>query len=693
MKESRKLCLFAGTTEGRRLAEILETSGIRTDVYVATEYGREEIPDGVFIRTRAGRLDAGEMEACFKEKKYDLVLDATHPFARQVSENIRLACEAAGTERIRVLRTFPAAGNAAKEDSFRNGRAGEENAGVPSGSCVTFSTLEEAAAFLGKTRGNILAATGSRELAAYKTIPDWEERVYARVLSLPEVVEACGKMGFRGRHLMAMQGPFSVEMNLSMLNSVEASWLVTKESGPAGGFYEKAEAARLAGAGLVVIGKPAEEGLSVAETVRWLKIRLGLPVKEPLRMVRLVGAGPGDPEFLTGKARKVLMESQLIAGAGRLVDSLGFAGKPVLREYRPEKVLEFLDRHPEYEEIAVVFSGDPGFYSGAGGFRKALKDRPEFGVETVPGISSVSSFFAALGDSYENVCLASLHGRPDDILAAAARQKRLFLLAGEADTLKKICGLLLAAGLNQVRMTVGENLSLPSERLFSGTPEELKNTEISPLSVIYLENPAASETRITPGFPDSDFLRGEVPMTKQEVRAVSLAKLGLRAGAVVYDIGAGTGSVAAECARVSESIRVYAVERKPEALELLEKNRKHFLLPNLTIVPGEAPEALRGLPAPTHVFIGGSGGKLKEILTELLSRNRKVRIVLNVITLESLAVVSEFLKSGAAEDAEIVQISVSRSRKAGSSHLMTGQNPVWIISFSGSGTGEEQNAT
>lgn len=123
------------------------------------------------------------------------------------------------------------------------------------------------------------------------------------------------------------------------------------------------------------------------------------------------------------------------------------------------------------------------------------------------------------------------------------------------------------------------------------------------------------------------------------------------------------------------------------------KKPEHFLLPNLTIVPGEAPEALRGLPAPTHVFIGGSGGKLKEILTELLSRNRKVRIVLNVITLESLAVVSEFLKSGAAEDAEIVQISVSRSRKAGSSHLMTGQNPVWIISFSGTGTGEEQNAT
>ena len=239
--------------------------------------------------------------------------------------------------------------------------------------------------------------------------------------------------------------------------------------------------------------------------------------------------------------------------------------------------------------------------------------------------------------------------------------------------------------MEQTKITVGENLSLPSERIDVGAPEELKDRELLPLSLIFTENPEAGHVRLTHGLSDAEFLRGDVPMTKQEVRAVSLAKLELTERAVVYDIGAGTGSVSVECARLSETVSVYAVERDPEALALLEKNKRKFCLENLYIVSGEAPAALSGLPAPTHVFVGGSGGHMKEILAAVLEKNREARVVVNLITPESLGAVLEFIREAGIRDEEMVQLSAARSRRAGKSHLMMGQNPVWIVSFTGKG--------
>lgn len=123
--------------------------------------------------------------------------------------------------------------------------------------------------FLKGTQGHVLVTTGSKELSKYKALPDWEERIYARVLSLPQVVSDCGDLGFYGNHLMAMQGPFSVEMNVAMLHAVGAAWMVTKESGTAGGFEEKASAAGQAGAGLIVIGRPKEDGISLREALEF----------------------------------------------------------------------------------------------------------------------------------------------------------------------------------------------------------------------------------------------------------------------------------------------------------------------------------------------------------------------------------------------------------------------------------------
>ncbi len=181
---------------------------------------------------------------------------------------------------------------------------------------------------------------------------------------------------------------------------------------------------------------------------------------------------------------------------------------------------------------------------------------------------------------------------------------------------------------------------------------------------------------------DEEFIRGAVPMTKSEVRAVSISKLELEEDSVVYDVGAGTGSVSVEAAGAVRKGRVFAIEKKKEAVELLYANKNRFSRNNMTVIEGTAPAALKELPAPTHVFLGGTSGSMDGILEAVLEKNPKARVVINVISLESLAEAVSCLKKRDIEG-EIVSIQVSKARKAGAYHLMEGQNPVYVISFGG----------
>ena len=246
-----KIAVFAGTTEGRLLASCAAGSRVQADVFVATEYGKAEIPKAENIHVHDGRIDEIQMEELFREKKYDLILDATHPFAVVVTANIREAAEKTGTPLLRILRDR-------NDDagSVRNGKtkAGPAGAEAPS-DCriVTVENIKAAVDFLKTTEGPVFVTTGSKELSAFLDLPDWETRVYARVLSMPEVVKTCADMGFYGSHLIAMQGPFAEDLNVAMMKAVHAKWMVTKESGKAGGFEEKVSAAEKAGVGLIVI--------------------------------------------------------------------------------------------------------------------------------------------------------------------------------------------------------------------------------------------------------------------------------------------------------------------------------------------------------------------------------------------------------------------------------------------------------
>ena len=678
-----KILLFAGTTEGRNLAEFLEKNQIPTEVCVATQYGETLLEEGKYLHVHAGRLDETEMEQQIQKQQITLVIDATHPYAVIVSQNIRRACSRTGTEYIRLAR---------KETDASWKQEMEDVTEVAS--------VAEAAAFLAKKEGRIFAATGSKELSAYQVIPDYQDRVVARVLSTPEAVSECAMLGFSGKNLICMQGPFTEDLNVAMLRQAQASWMVTKESGKAGGFLEKLRAAKKAGAKLVVIKRPGERSEEIAEDQKeenlyatcdegqirsLLGKRLGIC---PKRQLYLVGIGMGNEKNRTVEAEQICQSADLLIGARRMLQSVKTEGKAVFESYKPDEIAAYLAEHPQYETAAVLLSGDIGFYSGAKKLYDAIERTEgleQMEIYPVSGISSVVYFCGKLGVSWEDVHLLSLHGRKQNLIDAVKYHEKVFVLCGEKDGIPKICCKLKEYGLGDVKVAVGTDLSYEQERIVQGTAESLMKEDFAPLSVLLICNPDVKK-RIGHGLDDDLFLRGKVPMTKSEVRSISLSKLRLHKDAVVWDVGAGTGSVSIEAASLAKDGVVYAIEKKDEAIDLLEQNKRKFGTDNLEIIKGLAPEALEGLPAPTHAFIGGSSGNLKEILEVLLEQNPRVRVVINAIALETVAEAMQCLKSMAFTDVDIAQVSVAKGKKLGSYEMMMGQNPVYIFSCTGGET-------
>ena len=293
----------------------------------------------------------------------------------------------------------------------------------------------------------------------------------------------------------------------------------------------------------------------------------------------------------------------------------------------------------------------------------------------LPGLSSVQLLSARLGRPWQDWKLVSAHGLDCDAVEAVMAGKPVFFLTGGALGPAALCGQLAAAGLGNLPVTVGENLAAPEERVVSGTAEEFAAEEFAPLSVLLAEA-APNMPRRTPGWPDGWFLRGAVPMTKQEVRAAALSKLAVAPGETCWDVGAGTGSVSVELAALCG--HVYAVECEAEACELIRQNREKFHAWNLTVIEGRAPEALNDLPAPDAVFLGGTRGALAPIVDAALARNSKARLCISAIALETLSAAIETLKERGIE-AEVTQLAVSRTRPAGSLHLLTANNPIFLI--------------
>ena len=487
-----KFCVFAGTTEGRELVEFLAgQEDVSVTACVATDYGEALLPPAENLTVSARRMTAEEMADLLAGEKFDLVVDATHPYAREVTENIAAACEKTGTPYLRLLRDA------------------EETAG----DAVFVPDIPAAVAYLDQTDGNILLTTGSKEILLYSNMRGFADRAYARVLPMEDSLRACREAGLSPSHIIAMQGPFSREMNAAMLRSVSARYLVTKDTGRAGGFSEKAAAAREAGAVLVTVGRPPQRaGLDLGAIVAKLCRDYGLAWSP---RVSVVGIGPGSREAMTGEALRALSEAECVIGAGRMLEAVCRPGQARYEAVAPEKIAAYIHDRREFCRYAVAMSGDTGFFSGT---KKLLPLLPDCRVEVLPGLSSLSVLCARLGTSYEDVVCVSLHGRDRDIAADVAAHRRVFALVGGADGVSALCRRLAEAGLGDVSVSVGERLGYPDEAVTSGAAGALTEKSFHPLSAVLIENPAAKAPVVTHGLPDETFQRGGdgavVPMTK-----------------------------------------------------------------------------------------------------------------------------------------------------------------------------------
>lgn len=392
--------------------------------------------------------------------------------------------------------------------------------------------------------------------------------------------------------------------------------------------------------------------------------------------VTLIGMGSGQPENLTLQSLAALRQADLILGARRLLAVLP-AGCTENRAaaYRPDEVAELLQTSGA-ENAVLVYSGDTGFYSGASSMMEKLE---ALGVRArvLPGLSSIQLLAAALGRPWQGWNLVSAHGRTCDPVAECMQGRPTFFLTGGSEDPATLCAQLAAEGFGDVQGVVGQCLGTPEEKLFRGSVKELAAGRFNSLSVLLVE---AAEVlpRRAPGLPDEAFERGDVPMTKQEVRAAVLAKLAVRPEDILWDVGAGTGSVSVELALAAPRGRVYAVECRPEGCALIKANREKFRTRNLVLVEGLAPDALSDLPAPDAVFIGGSKGSLAAIVDAALDKNPDARICVSAIALESLSVAVAAL-TAKGRTVQVSQIAVSRAKAVGGLHLMMAQNPIYLI--------------
>ena len=412
-----------------------------------------------------------------------------------------------------------------------------------------------------------------------------------------------------------------------------------------------------------------------------------------MRKVTIIGAGPGNPDLLSRAALDAIDFADVVIGAHRALAGIDVPPDVVRCELvKTADSVAALTDAASWRRAVVVMTGDVGLFSGARRLVEALSGDAQVDVRVVPGISSASYLAARLARPWQDWRFASAHGVACDIVAEAERAGELFLATSGGEDPSRLSGELVQAGFGDARVTVAERLSYPDERITCATASEIAGQKFDDLNVMLIEfagcagSPANSRwPYASSGIPDELFIRGDVPMTKQEVRAVALAKLRLAAIDTVWDVGAGTGSVSIEAALVARAGAVWAVERNATGVRLIRENADAFGCGNVHAVPGVAPEALAKLPVPDAVFVGGSAGELPSIVEAALEKNSQVRLCVPCVTVETLTEACALLSGSRFKGFEACQVSAARAEAVGSHHLMKAQNPVFLVSARGAG--------
>lgn len=412
-----------------------------------------------------------------------------------------------------------------------------------------------------------------------------------------------------------------------------------------------------------------------------------------MRKVTIIGAGPGNPDLLSRAALDAIDIADVVIGAHRALVGIDVPPGVVRCELvKTADIVAALTDAASWQRAVVVMTGDVGLFSGARRLVEALSGDAQVDVRVIPGISSASYLAARLARPWQDWRFASAHGVACDIAAEAERAGELFLVTSGGEDPSRLSGELVQAGFGDARVTVAERLSYPDERITCATASEIAGQTFDDLNVMLIEfaggagSPANSRwPYASSGIPDELFIRGDVPMTKQEVRAVALAKLRLTATDTVWDVGAGTGSVSIEAALVARAGSVWAVERNVAGVQLIRENADAFGCGNVHAVPGVAPEVLAKLPVPDAVFVGGSAGELPSIVEAAFEKNSQVRLCVPCVTVETLTEACALLSGSRFKGFEACQVSAARAEAVGSHHLMKAQNPVFLVSARGAG--------
>lgn len=409
-----------------------------------------------------------------------------------------------------------------------------------------------------------------------------------------------------------------------------------------------------------------------------------------MRKVTIIGAGPGNPDLLSRSALDAIGIADVVIGAHRALAGIDVPPDVVRCELvKTADIVAALTDAASWQRAVVVMTGDVGLFSGARRLVEALSGDAQVDVRVIPGISSASYLAARLARPWQDWRFASAHGVACDIVAEAERAGELFLVTSGGEDPSRLSGELVQAGFGDARVTVAERLSYPDERITCATASEIAGQTFDDLNVMLIEFASRAASSRWPyassGIPDELFIRGDVPMTKQEVRAVALAKLRLTASDTVWDVGAGTGSVSIEAALVARAGSVWAVERNAAGVRLIRENADAFGCGNVHAVPGVASEVLAKLPVPDAVFVGGSAGELPFIVEAALEKNSQVRLCVPCVTVETLTEACALLSGSRFKGFEACQVSAARAEAVGSHHLMKAQNPVFLVSARGAG--------
>lgn len=410
----------------------------------------------------------------------------------------------------------------------------------------------------------------------------------------------------------------------------------------------------------------------------------------------IIGIGPGSAEYFMPAARNRMRGAHTVIAARRILPMLREVCGAVETEFLPmgkiKDTLEMIDGLlREEKEVALIVSGDPLMYS----LYKTILNQEisaDWEMEVIPGIGSMQMLGAAFGETMEDACLVSVHGRsrtPGSVALCVTENPKVFFLCSKEQGPAWLSRIMLDYHLDDVEVFAGANLSYEDQILESGSPAEMAKKEFPSLCVAMIKNPHPRPVTRPCFLSDEDFERGRTPMTKEEIRVLILHKMKIHPDDVIWDIGAGTGSVSVECARQAPFGQVHSVERDEAAVHLIEKNRDKFELDNLFIYQGDAAERTADLPVPDKVFIGGSGGKLGEIMKNIAAFDREIRVTVSAVTLETIAEAGEILGNYDA-DYDVIQATVGRGRKIGSYHIMDTNNPVMIFTATIHGPGGQK---